>query len=157
MIADKLLRWSRTGSLTLLRVFIGGVMVAHGATKLWDLAATQSQFASMGIPVPAVAAPLAVLGEVGGGLGLALGLLTPISGLLVAVTMAVAIGYVHLAGGLFARDGGFEYPLLALLVSLHFTARGAGPVSVDALLARRDERDDLAAAGLGRHPDEVAS
>jgi putative oxidoreductase len=54
--------------------------------------------------------------------------------------MLVAIFAVHLGKGLFAQNGGWEYPLTLLLVSAFFAVRGAGPVSVDAAIARLRER-----------------
>jgi putative oxidoreductase len=123
-------------------------MVVHGWMKLTDIAGTQGAFATMGIPEPEVAAYLAVAGELFGGLGLLVGLLTPIAGLGVLCTMIVAIAYAHFSNGLLAQNGGFEYPLTLGLVALYFVARGAGPVSLDAWLARR--RAATAAPESGR-------
>ena len=55
-------------ALTILRISTGVIMAAHGWQKFSNLPETIQQFASMGIPKPAVY--LAIAGELGGGLGL---------------------------------------------------------------------------------------
>ncbi len=124
-------------ALTLLRISTGIIMAAHGWDKLQNLNATVEQFGAMGIPKAGVY--LAIAGELGGGLGLIVGLLTPVAAFGVFCTMAVAILHVHLKNGLFAKDGGFEYPLTLAMVALYFIMRGAGPVSLDALFCRKKE------------------
>jgi hypothetical protein len=47
--------------------------------------------------------------------------------------MLVAVLGVHLKKGLFAANGGFEYPLTLLCSALWFMAAGPGPYSLDAL------------------------
>lgn len=129
---------------TVLRVVVGLLMAAHGFQKLMDPSVFQGHLAHMGFPLPGVMAYLAIAGELLGGLGLAVGLLTPIAAFGVACTMVVAITTVHLKHGVFAADGGFEFPLVLLLVALWFMAAGAGPWSLDAFI--RAARDNRAAA-----------
>jgi putative oxidoreductase len=83
---------------------------------------------------------LAVTGEFVGGLGLLAGLLTRVAALGPVCTMVVAILTVHLGHGLFAKNGGYEYPLTLLLVSAFFAFNGAGPISMDALLEKGEAR-----------------
>lgn len=145
---------------TLLRVVVGVVMTAHGSQKLLDLAAFRAQVSQLGIPFPEIAAPLAMAGEFLGGLGLIVGLLTPIAALGVLATMIVAILSVHIGNGLFAQNGGFEYPLTLASAALCFLVNGAGPFSFDAVLARGvgksrnlklfDGRDPLFEPGVSR-------
>jgi putative oxidoreductase len=68
---------------------------------------------------------------------LAVGFLTRVAALGPLCTMLVAIITVHSGHGLLAKNGGFEYPLLLLLVSLFFALNGAGRLSLDAFLERR--------------------
>lgn len=124
-------------TITALRVATGVILAAHGALKLFDLPGTVRGFAELGIPYPQYAAYFAVAGELLGGLGLIFGLLTRLAALGTWSTMAVAIGYVHFGHGLFAKNGGWEYPLVLALVSLFFVTHGAGPVSLDALFSRK--------------------
>lgn len=151
---DRLSRVSSAASpyaLTLLRVTVGVIMVVHGWSKLTGYAEWSGTLESMGLPLAEVLAPLAIAGELGGGLGLILGALTPIAAAGVLTTMLVAIFTVHIDHGLLAENGGFEYPLTLAAVSLFFLVRGAGPFSVDHWVfgrgqeheppARRDARE----------------
>lgn len=122
-------------ALTLLRIGTGIIMAAHGWQKVQNLPATVEAFAGMGIPKAGVY--LAIAGELGGGLGLIFGLLTPLAAFGVFCVMAVAVFQVHLKNGLFAKDGGFEYPMTLGLVALFFIFRGAGPYGLDTLFCRK--------------------
>lgn len=135
-------------ALTVLRVVVGVIFIVHGAMKLTDIAGTASGFESMGIPIPTVAVYLAILGEFFGGIGLALGLLTPLAALGPLCVMIFAIAYVHVGHGLLASNNGWEYPLILLLVSLVFVVKGGGPYSLDALIKH---------VGVSRHPEHTVA
>jgi putative oxidoreductase len=122
---------------TILRVALGVILAAHGWMKLMDYGAWQGQVEKLGIPVPEIMAPLALAGELLGGLGLAFGLLTRVAAFGAFCVMAVAITTVHLKNGLFAQNGGFEFPLILAASAVFFLAAGPGPVSLDAYLRRR--------------------
>jgi len=132
-------RESRIGivGLTLLRMITGVILTAHGWEKLVGYREWHDSVVSLGFPLPDVMAPLAIAAELGGGVGLVLGLLTRVAGLGAAVNMAVAIATVNISHGLFARDNGFELPLLLLASALFFVLRGGGAASLDALWSRR--------------------
>jgi putative oxidoreductase len=125
-----------SGAYTLLRMIVGVILTAHGVQKLLDLDAWQQQVASLGIPLPELTSLLALAGELLGGLGLLVGFLTPIAAFGVLATMVVAILTVHLSNGLFARIGGFEYPLTLACAALFFMFNGGGPLSIDGSFAR---------------------
>jgi putative oxidoreductase len=134
-------------ALTVLRVIVGVVMAAHGLQKVMDPSQFQGHLTQMGFPAPGVMTYLAIAGELFGGLGLVVGLLTPIAAFGVACTMTVAIATVHLKHGLFAANGGFELPLVLLASALWFMAAGAGPWSLDALIrAARSTRSSIASS-----------
>jgi putative oxidoreductase len=135
-MVDTLRRKGTPVMLTVLRLVLGLIMTVHGWMKLTGVSEWKSNVAAMGLPAPEVMAPLAVAGELLGGLGLMVGLLTPIAALGTAATMVTAILAVHLPHGLLAKNNGFEYPLTLLAASLFFVVRGAGPISVDAWLVR---------------------
>lgn len=122
---------------TILRIALGVILAAHGWLKIMDYDAWQAQVAQLGIPMPEIMAPLALAGELLGGLGLAFGLLTRLAAFGAFCVMAVAISTVHLKNGLFAQDGGFEFPLILAAASIFFLAAGPGPVSLDTYLRRR--------------------
>ncbi|HEX3849622.1 MAG TPA: DoxX family protein [Polyangiaceae bacterium] len=131
-------------ALTVLRVGVGVIMAVHGWSKLSDIAGTSQSFAHLGMPAPQFMVYLAIAGEFLGGLGLVAGLLTRIAALGPVCTMLVAIVTVHIGHGLLSKNGGFEYPLVLLLVSGFFALNGPGPWSLDAWLKQRVERDPLA-------------
>jgi putative oxidoreductase len=128
---------STTMGQTLLRVVVGVVLAAHGWQKMMDFGAWQEQVASLGIPFPEIAAPLALAAELLGGLGLIFGLLTRLAAFGVFCNMAVAIATVHLHKGLFAENGGFEFPLVLAAAAVFFIAAGPGPISLEAFMRKR--------------------
>jgi putative oxidoreductase len=127
---------------TFLRMITGGIMLAHGVQKLLAPQQFIGQVSALGIPFPEVAGWLSIAAEAGGGLLLLLGLFTPLAGTAVAINLVVAIVTVHLDKGLFAQNGGFEYPLMLACVALTYAACGAGPLSVDARRLLWREADD---------------
>jgi len=116
----------------LFRIVIGIILVAHGWGKASDIPNWIQQLTSMGFPMPEVNAYLSVAGEFLGGLGLLVGLFTPLAAFGVACVMATAILKVHLPNGLIG-DGSFEYPLTLFMAALFFMTHGGGKFSVDAL------------------------
>ena len=67
-------------AVLLLRVAAGLTMAYHGYNKTKGLVGTSKWFESMGMQPGAVHARLAAFTEIGGGLALAAGLLTPFAG-----------------------------------------------------------------------------
>jgi len=124
-------------ALTLLRIFVGVVMTVHGWDKIQHFDATLQAFTGMGLPMPKIMTILAIGGEFLGGLGLLVGLLTPLAAFGVFCVMATAVFQVHFSKGLLAKDGGFEYPGTLMFVALYFIIRGAGPISLDGLFCRK--------------------
>ncbi|MNI67464.1 putative oxidoreductase MhqP [compost metagenome] len=88
----------------------------------------------MGMKPGALVALLAGLAEFGGGLLLALGLLTPVGGILIALTMVIAIVKVHGANGYWSTQNGFEYNLAILVVGVALALTGGGQYALDALI-----------------------
>ena len=124
-------------ALVPLRLTVGTIFIAHGLQKcfgMFDGPGIQnfaSVLASLHLPFPLFQAYLAGYSELLGGLMVAVGLLTRFGALALAGTMVVAIATVHLQGGLFAQNNGFEYPLVLLGACLTLFLTGAGPVSLD--------------------------
>lgn len=124
--------------LTILRVVVGAIFIAHGAQKffLLGIPAIAGGFAQAGIPMPSLMAPFIALVELLGGIALVAGLLTRLAALGIAFTMLGAMYFVHLAGGFFLPTG-VEYTVTLLAASLAIILMGPGTFSLDALLARR--------------------
>lgn len=123
-------------AILVARVGIGAIFIAHGWQKLVTngVDGTAGFFGSVGIPAPTAAAWFAALVEVGGGVALILGLLTPVVGVLLALNMLGAYVFVHAGKGLFVDQGGAELVLALGVGALLIAAVGAGRLSVDALL-----------------------
>lgn len=127
--------------LLILRVIAGIIFAAHGGQKLfvYGFGGVTGAFAGMGVPLPMIAGPAVALLEFLGGIALIAGVLTRLTGLGLAITMAGAIFFAHLSAGFFAPNG-FEFPLALLGASAAIAFAGAGELSVDGMIARRRSR-----------------
>jgi len=120
----------------LMRVGTGLLFMEHGLQKLFGM------FGGFG-GTPGATAPLAsqmgLAGviELGGGIMLALGLLTRPVALVMAIEMIVAFVQAHLPHGGWPIENHGELPLLYALVFLFFFGHGGGPASLDRTLSRR--------------------
>jgi len=129
-----------------VRIPVGIIFAAHGAQKLfgwfggYGLAGTAGWMDSIGLHPGALLALLAGGAEFFGGLALLLGLLVRPASVALAFTMLVAIFSVHISKGLFLSNGGFEYGLALLAVTIGLFISGAGRWSLDAALARSEGR-----------------
>ena len=126
--------------LLALRLVLGAVFLAHGAQKAFGafggpgFGGAAGFIGSMGFRPARFWAALAVGGELAAGFLFLLGLLTPLAGLLVLATMAVAIAKVHGPKGFFVQDGGYEYNVVLIVTALAVAAIGPGRFSLDYVL-----------------------
>ncbi|MCY0937757.1 DoxX family protein [Streptomyces sp. H34-S4] len=124
--------------LLLLRVALGLTMAGHGTQKLFGwfggggIDGTGQFFTASGYPAGDAMAVLAGLTETLGGLGLVLGLLTPLAGAALVGTMINAIA-VHGAGSFFAPKG-IEYELLLTAGAAALALTGPGRYAADRFL-----------------------
>ncbi len=123
-------------SVLVLRVGIGVVMFAHGWNHVFGggkIAGTGRWLESPGMRPGLLHAWFASLTELGAGVLLAAGLLTPLACAGVIGTMVVALVTNHLRNGFFIfRPGeGHEYVLTLILVTLGISGLGAGEWSLD--------------------------
>ncbi len=132
--------------ILLLRLVVGLVFAGHGAQKLFGWfggggrAGTAAFFSALGYRAPAAMAVVAGLAELGGGLLLGAGLLTPLAALLLSVVMLNAIATVVWPKGFL---GGYEFEVTLMTVALAVTAAGAGRLSLDRLIGWEDEISGL--------------
>lgn len=121
---------------TLVRLCAGLSLAAHGYPKLFGATAANAAFFEQAGFHPALFwTILTGLTEFGGGLCLALGLLTRLAAIPALVFLVVAIKF-HAVNGFYWNNLGFEYPLFWALVVLHFLVRGGGRFSLDRLIGR---------------------
>jgi putative oxidoreductase len=126
--------------ILLLRLTVGLTLGAHGAQKLFGwfggpgLGGTALGMEMLGFLPGRRHALMAGLTEVGGGLLLALGLLTPVAASIVFAVMLVAGISAHFKQGFFLTNGGYEYTLILGVSGLSVAFTGPGWLSLDALL-----------------------
>lgn len=125
---------------TLARLTVGLVFIGTGWGKLHNLGDVTDFFASLHIPAPGFNARLAAATEFFGGIAVLVGLGTRLAALPLAFTMVVAIVTAKRGDvtGLTALVGLEEWSYLVFFIWL--AVAGAGPLSLDALVARRRDR-----------------
>ena len=133
-------------ALTILRLVLGVVFLAHGCQKMlgwfggYGFHGTMGFFTHMGMP--AAVAFLIICTEFFGGLGLIFGLFTRIASFAIACLMLGAIFMVHLPNGFFMnwtgtqKGEGFEYHLLVIAIAAALLLRGAGAFSIDRAISK---------------------
>src|SRR6201987_380715 len=121
--------------LLLIRLYWGGQLVQSGWGKLHHLSNVGEYFSSLGLPMPAQMAVFIACVEFFGGIFLALGLLSRITGLVLTVnmTMAYVIGDREALLSFFSDPDKFiaAAPFAFLIVSLIVLIFGAGKISAD--------------------------
>jgi putative oxidoreductase len=123
----------------LLRIIVGVTMIAHGWNHAFGgggIAGTTRWFGSIGMRPAELHALVATVTELGAGVLLLLGLVTPLAGAAVVGSMLVALVANHIKNGFFIfRPGeGYEYVLMIIVVSVAIGASGGGSWSLDHLI-----------------------
>jgi putative oxidoreductase len=126
--------------LLILRVAVGVPFSLHGMQKLFGwfggggLRRTSKWFASLGFGDGRAAAVMAGTCEITGGLGLAVGLLTPLASAALIGTMATAAFVNNATGGFWSASKGWELNGYLIVIGWTVATTGPGPFSLDAVL-----------------------
>jgi putative oxidoreductase len=132
--------------LLILRLVAGGLLAGHGTQKLfgwfggYGLEGTGGWLESLGMRPGSRWAALAGLGEFGGGMLTALGLLHPIGPMMMLGPMSIAVAKVHWGKPIWAAEGGAELPISNMAVGLALAFTIPGRYSLDYLLGVRAPR-----------------
>ena len=125
--------------LLLIRLYWGWQLAQSGWGKLHHLSNVGEYFATLGLPMPAQMAVFIACVEFFGGILLALGLASRITGLVLTVnlTMAYVIGDREALFSFFSDPDKFiaAAPFAFLMVALIVLIFGAGRISADAAIA----------------------
>lgn len=132
---------------TVLRITLGGVVLAHGAQKAlgWfgggGLSGTVEFFQNV-LQLPGALALLVTFSDFLGSLALIAGFMTRLAAIGTGLVMVGAVVTVHAANGFFMNwfgnqaGEGYEFHLLALALVVALVRSGGGRASVDGRLAQ---------------------
>ena len=148
--------WQRWVPLP-LRIVMGYGFVVHGWAKLSRGPAGFARLLEhIGAPLPEVTARVSILIEIFGGVAILAGAFVAVVSVPLIVMMLVAMFTVHLRYGFSAIDTigltadgpqfgppGYEVNLLYIAGLLALMLGGAGPFSIDRLLAQRRQRSAI--------------
>ncbi|MEB3051539.1 DoxX family protein [Mycolicibacter sp. MYC123] len=121
-------------ALLILRLVLGVSLAAHGFNKFFGggrIPGTARWFESIGMKYGKFQAVTAAVAEIAAGLGLAVGLLTPITAAGFVALMAVAVWTVHRKNGFFIIKEGWEYNLVLATGAVTVAMLGPGRLSLD--------------------------
>ena len=125
--------------LLILRLVGGLTLSAHGLQKLvpWQgssgFTGSTQLLRKQGFKPAWFWAALAVMGELGGGLSVAFGFLTPLGAAGIVGAMGIAVFKSHWKNGFWAQKHGYEYALALLGVAVTLGLTGPGNYSLDSL------------------------
>jgi putative oxidoreductase len=126
--------------LLILRVVAGLTIAAHGAQKLFGwfegpgFARFAQRFHGSGLKPGWLWTCLVILGELGGGLSVALGFLTPLGAAGMFGVMFMAMMRVHWKNGFWNGKRGIEFTMNLSAIAVAVGIMGPGDYSLDHLL-----------------------
>jgi len=125
----------------ILRLVGGLILAAHGAQKLFGwfggpgMAKWEQGLQAQGFRPARFWAYLNILGEVGGGLSLIFGFLTPLGAAGGFGAMVMAMGKAHWKNGFFNSKRGIEFTLAVMAIATAVGLAGPGTISLDQLFS----------------------
>jgi putative oxidoreductase len=125
--------------LAILRLVIGGIVLAHGVQKLGYLggggrSGTVGVMGHIGVKPESFWAAVVTAAEVGGGILIILGFLGPVGPWLIVADMLVAAITIHWPNGFWSSKGGIEFPLSVGAGALALGLVGFGTWSLDRVI-----------------------
>jgi putative oxidoreductase len=132
--------------LLILRIGVGAAIIQAGLIKAFDFGTTVGFVESGGWSLPLFAALMVTVAETAGGIGLVLGVLTPLAACSVIGAMICAWA-VNVSEGAFWSQP-FNVPFLLFLGAVTLLFTGAGVYSVDARVLGRPRWTPRIAVGL---------
>jgi putative oxidoreductase len=127
-------------SYSIIRFVAGAILVYHGYGKLFGgniQGVADHVVTPLGLPMPMAWAYFLGILECFGGAALAIGFLTRPIALMLAVEFLIITFWHYPNGYSFSSPkGGFEYPLVLLVLYAAIFFRGGGRLSVDKMLGR---------------------
>ena len=132
-------RTAKDTALLLVRLAVALPFLYHGAAILFGAFGGPglkgfSAFTHMPLPVAA----LVGAGQFFGGLGVLVGVLTRLASAGIFIIMVGAILLVHLPHGYSTQNGGFEYPLTHVFLTLALMIAGPGALTAWAAIGRHN-------------------
>jgi putative oxidoreductase len=126
----------------ILRLGLAAIFIFHGSQKVHPDSDWGATWAKQMPDPPNAPAQLAVAwGELIGGMALAVGLLTRLAALGIALIMAGAIYTTTGPKGFNSLDGGYEYNFLIIIVCISLILIGGGTLAVDRIFRMRRRRE----------------
>lgn len=129
--------------LLALRLTTGGLLMGHGAQKLWGSfngpgpIGTAGWLESLDLKPGPFWAQVAGWSEFGGGLLTALGFMHPVGPVVSMAPMLMAATTAHKGKPIWVAEGGAELPLVNMAAMTALTFTGSGKIALDAILGTR--------------------
>lgn len=147
MFLRKIMATHAPASVLLIRIMVGLVFLSEGIQKfLFPAAVGVGRFTKIGLPAPEILAYIVAVFEIACGSLIALGLLTRLAVIPTITIMLVAIAStkvpVLMADGFWKMAHEARTDWSMLLGSVFLLIVGAGAASLDAIISRRDTRDE---------------
>ncbi|MGQ4554629.1 DoxX family membrane protein [Halobellus sp. GM3] len=143
-------------SLVFLRLALGIPMLVGGVGKVFGIGPKPlgpggfaGFLASLGVPLPSIAAWGVGLLELVGGILLLVGIAVRITSALVAIDMLVATILYHLPNGYPAASGGIELTLALALLAVALVLSGPGSLSLERVVFNREDSSADASQSSG--------
>ena len=112
-------------ALLILRVGLGIIFIAHGFSKIRNLANTREQFLQMGVPAPLITSSYAAFIEFFGGILLVLGFYSQWASLGIAIDMLGAMLFVKFKSPFI---GGWELDVALFIMATAVFLLGPGAI-----------------------------